>query len=207
MLELDADFIEEKNKLSNKPIYLYTIFDYDGLNIGNNLYFAEWDSDVVFDGITYQKFPIKHTDIGENSNAEIDTFSVQVSNVNRALQSYLEVFDLRGKRVVVRLVFADKLDNADAKIDFTFYIDNYTANEQVVDFKLSSKFDVLDVMLPLGTYNRNFCRWRFKSGECGYTGLQSTCNKTKQTCRDVMYNVARYGGFPSIPANGKGIFL
>ena len=202
---MDADFIAEKNKLANKPIYLYTIFDYDGL--GNDLRYAEWDTNITFDSLTYTKFPIKHTEIGENSTAEIDTFSVQVANVNRALQAYLETYDFRGKKVVIKLVFADKLNDPDAFIDFTFYIDTYTANESVVDFKLSSRFDLLDVKLPLGTYNRNFCRWRFKSTECGYSGAETTCDKMKQTCRDTMDNVLRFGGFPSIPANGKRIFV
>ncbi|HNV61411.1 MAG TPA: DUF2163 domain-containing protein [Candidatus Cloacimonas acidaminovorans] len=205
MYDMDVNFIEEKNKLTNKPIYLYTIFDYDGA--GSNLYFAESDTNIIFDGITYQKFPIKHSEIGENSSGEIDSFDVQISNVSRFMQAYLEAYDFRGKKIEIMLVWADRLDEAENKIKFTFYIDSYNANEKVVNFKLTSKFDLLDVQLPFGTYNRNYCRWRFKSSECGYTGTVTSCKKTKQECRDVMNNVLRYGGFPSIPANGKRIFV
>ena len=188
----------EKNKQENAPIYLYTIHNYDGSS--HNLNFAEYDADIVFAGVTYSRFPIKHSNIGENSSGETDQFSVTVSNVDRMIQAYLELYDFRGKKVTVTMVWANQLADTDACITWDYYIDNYTANEDAVEFTLSSKFDVLDVQLPAGTYHRNNCRWKFKSAECGYAGAQTTCDKRKATCRDTMNNLARYGGFPSIPS-------
>lgn len=199
MYSQDADFKTQKNKSSNSPIYLYTIHDYDGA--GNNLYFAEWDSDVVYDSITYTRFPIKHDEIPENSQGEIDNFRVTVANVNRIIQAYLEEYDLRGKKVTIQLVYADKLDNTDAHIDFIYYIDNYTATQDAVEFVLSSKYDIIDLTLPNGVFNRNYCRWKFKSTECGYAGAETSCDKRKTTCKNTMDNIARYGGFPSVPTN------
>ncbi len=42
MKATDAKFTEQKNKQANVPIWLYTIFDYDGNS--NNLCLAEWHS-------------------------------------------------------------------------------------------------------------------------------------------------------------------
>ncbi len=196
MYELNNAFRQEKNKSANSPIYLYTIHAYNG---ADSLHLAEYDADITFNAITYQKFPIKHDEIAENSGGEIDTVHVSVSNVNRLIQTYLEQYDFRGKKVTIKLVWKDKLDDPDAFMDFVFYIDTYTASEQSVDFTLSSKFDVLSVELPFGRYNRNYCRWKFKSIECGYVGAQVSCDKRRVTCRDVMENILRYGGFPSIP--------
>jgi lambda family phage minor tail protein L len=199
MYVLDSTFKSEKNSQSNQPIYLYTLHDYDGAS--NNLYFAEWDSDITYDGITYNKFPIRHDEIGENSGGEINTFNLMVANANRYLQAYLETYDLRGKKVTITLVWANQLADTDANIKFIFYIDNYTATEDAVSFTLTSKFDVQSIALPLGKYNRNYCRWKFKSTECGYAGAETTCDKRKTTCKITMSNLARYGGFPSIPSH------
>jgi lambda family phage minor tail protein L len=192
-------FKSEKNKAANQPIYLYTIEDYDGL--GNNLCFAEYDIDIIYAGVTYIKFPIKHDEIGENTQGEIDNFKVVVANVNRVIQTQLENYDLRGKKVTIRLVWANQLNDIDAHLDFTYYIDNYTAKEDTVEFVLSSKYDIIDLTLPKGIYNRNYCRFKFKSPECGYAGAEITCDKRKTTCRDTMNNILRFGAFPSVPTN------
>jgi len=191
-------FKTEKNKAENQPIYLYSIENYDG---SNDLNLAEYDTDITYDGVVYTKFPIKHDEIGENSQGEIDSIRVSVANINRVIQGYLESYDLRGKKVTITLVWANQLSDADANIKFIYYIDNYTANQSTVEFVLSSKYDIIDLTLPKGVYNRNYCRWKFKSTECGYTGAQTTCDKRKATCKDTMLNVARYGGFPSVPTS------
>jgi lambda family phage minor tail protein L len=196
MYTQNSTFKSEKNKPSNQPIYLYSIENYNG-SVDLNL--AEWDTDITYDGVTYTKFPIKHDEIGENSQGEIDNFRVTVANVNRVIQAYLEGYDLRGKKVTITLVWANQLSDTDANIKFIYYIDNYTATQDVVEFVLSSKYDIIDLPLPTGIFNRNYCRHKFKSTECGYTGAQTTCDKRKATCRDTMSNIARIGCFPSVP--------
>jgi len=193
---MDSDFLKQKNAITNAPIYLYTIYDYDG--VGNNLTLAEWSEDIVFNGVTYQKFPISHDEIGDNSQNQTPAIKVKISNVSRLIQYYLEIYDWRGKKVKITLVWLDKLDNTDCKLDFTFFIDSYIANEQVAEFNLLPKVDALGVTLPRRTYSRNYCQWRFKGIECGYAGSETECNKTKQRCKELN-NYKRYGGFPSIP--------
>lgn len=203
MYDQNSNFKTTKNSSSNSPIYLYCIEDYDGAS--TNLYLAEYDTDIDYDNgdetgsHTYTKFPIKHEEIGENTQGEIDTIRVSVANVNRIFQAYLENYDLRGKKVIVTLVWANQLADTDAHIDFIYYIDNYSSNQNSVDFVLSSKYDVIDLTLPNGVYNRNYCRWKYNSTECGHSGAPTTCDKRKTTCKTTMNNIARYGGFPSIP--------
>ena len=66
---MNEDFLKQKNAQVNAPIYLYTIYDYDGAS--NDLNLAEWGEDIVFDGVTYSKFPISHDEIGENSQGQV----------------------------------------------------------------------------------------------------------------------------------------
>ena len=195
MRNIPSTFRAEKNSPTNRPIFLYKIYDYDGTN---DLLFAEYDQTITFNGESFIAFPITHEFIEESGNQEIPQIKMRASNVSRYIQAYLEQYDLRGKRVDIILVWANQLNNPDVKIVDTYYIDSYAANEKDVEFTLTSKFDVLDVSLPSGKYLRTHCRWVFKSSECGYTGSETSCNRTFQRCQELN-NVARFGGFPSIP--------
>ena len=187
--------ITEKNKAENRPIYLYSLYKYDGTN---DLHFAEHDVEVTFNGITYSPFPITHDFVSENSSGQIDTVKLRVSNVSREIQGYLENFDLRGKKVEILLVWADHLNDPSAMIKDTYYIDSYGADQNVAEFSLSGRIDVLSVELPCRKYSRTHCSWKFKSSECGYTGGETSCDKTLKRCRQLS-NQLRFGGFPAIP--------
>jgi len=197
MRDLNATFITEKNKQENKPLFLYTIYDYDGSD--TNLYFCEYDTNVTFDSQEYTKFPITHESIGENTKGQIDAVRIMLSNISRLIQAYLEDNDFRGKKVRILTVWADHLDDADAYTEDIFYIDSYSADQDNVVFTVTSKFDVLGVEIPARKYSRNYCGWKFKSTECGYLQDETECNKTLARCR-VLNNETRYGGFPSVPS-------
>ena len=197
MRNINSVFKNEKNKAQNQPIFLYTIYNYDGNN--NNLYYAEYDSDVVYNGATYYKLPITHDYVGENTQGTIDAIEVTVSNVSREIQAYLELYEFRNKKVEITIVWANQLSDAAAFLKDTYYIDSIDATEQGVQFTLTSKFDVMVMTIPNRKYSRNYCSWKFKSAQCGYAGSGTSCNKTFQQC-EVYSNILRYGGFPSIPS-------
>ncbi len=188
-------FISEKSKPENAPIFLYVLEKFDSIN---DLRVAGCDQDVVFQGELYSKFPVTHEFIGENNQGQIDQVKVRLGNVSRLIQSYLEQYDLRGKCVVIRMVWLNRLDDPDARMDDIFYIDSYSADQQGVEFTLTGKFDVLGVDLPGRRYARNYCSWKFKSPECGYAGGEASCNKIKQRCKQLN-NYQRFGAFPSVP--------
>jgi len=198
---LDTTFTSEKNKETNQPVFLYIIHEYDGTN---NLYLAEYNTDIVYGGISYSSFPISHEFVNENTQGEVVAVKVKVSNVSRLIQAYLEAYDgLRRKKVTIRQVFANQLADADAYTDNVYYIDEIVADQTNVEFNLTSKFDILDITLPYRVYSRNYCGWKFGSTECGYSGSETTCDKTLTRCR-VLENQERFGGFPSVPS--KRIF-
>lgn len=195
--DLDSVFRTQKNKEENKPVHLYTITDYD--DSGNDLRLTGFDDDIEYDDLVYTSFPIRHEFISENIKGEIPTVTIKVSNVSRLIQAYLELYDFRGKKVTIRQVFADQLGTDTAYIDDVYYIDSYTADSLNVEFRLTSKFDILDVEIPVRKYSRNYCGWKFRESECGYAGAETECNKTLTRCREL-HNQLRFGGFPSIPS-------
>lgn len=193
---IDPTFKAQKAKADNQPLFLYVIEKYDGTN---DLHLASYDTDVTFNGVLYAKFPITHEFVGENNQGQIDQVKVRLANVSRIIQAYLEQYDFRGKKVTIRMVWADQLMDPDAYMDDVFFIDSYTADQQNVEFTLTGKFDVLALDLPARRYSRNYCAWKFKSVECGYTGGEGSCNKTQQRCKQLG-NYKRYGAFPSVPS-------
>jgi len=196
MRSINSTFKTEKNKAANRPVRLYTVENIDGAS--TNLNFAEWDVDVTFAGVTYTRFPVTLDSISENNKGAVDSVQITLCNISRLIQAYLEQYDFRGKKVTIRTVWADQLADASAYIDDIYYIDSYAANQDSVTINLTSKFDVLQVELPLRRYSRNYCHWIFKGTECGYAGANSTCTKTKQDCKVNKNNYVRFGGFPSI---------
>lgn len=205
-------FILEKNKRENKPVFLYTIYNYDGNNTNLNL--AEYSEEISFldpesdSGdlpTVFTPFPITFEYINEQSQGEVDEVKVSVGNVSRMIQAYLENYDLRGKKVRILQVFADILDYSDAYLQHIFYVDRWEQpDEQSVIFYLSSKFNVRDVQLPKRIIIRSSCAWVFKSSECGYTGSETVCNRTLVRCRELNNN-ERFGNFPS--AGGKRMYI
>lgn len=197
MRDINNTFQSEKNKQENRPINLYTLVDYDGAS--NDLTYAGYDTDITFDGVTYNKFPITHENIKENTRGEVDKIRVIVGNVSRLIQAYLEDYDFTGKQIKIKTVWANQLGDTDAYIEEIYYIDSYTADQKNVSFLLSSKFDITDLELPARKFSRNYCQWKFKSDQCGYSGAETECNKTLTRCRELS-NETRFGGFPSVPA-------
>jgi len=204
-LDTNDSFKEKLRGRQKKPIFLYTIFDYIGN--GTNKCFTAYSQDVVFDGITYEKFPITHDQITENTKGEIDSTKVQLSNVSRLIEYYLQNYDLRGKKVSIKMVDADLLDDPDAYIEFSNYIDSYTSNVSDVVFTLMSKYDILNLMLPSILWLRDYCQWEFacpairalgRGEECGYTGAETECNRTWQRCQ-ALGNSRRFLGARGIP--------
>ena len=198
MRTLDSTFTQEKNAQSNEPVFLYTIYDYDGAS--TNLCYAAYSQNITYDSQEYVRFPITHESIPESTGGEIGNVIVTLSNVSRLIQAYLESYDFRRKKVVIRQVWANQLADTDAYMDDTFYIDSYTADQNNVTFTLTSKFDILSVNLPARKYLRNYCGWKtLGCTECGYGGAETECNKTLTRCR-VLANSGRFGGFPSTPS-------
>jgi lambda family phage minor tail protein L len=229
-------YITEKNKPSNSPIMLYEI----EISPASILYFCEWDTQIVYpSGVTgyglgggplgggvlggggsqtYLPFPLTHEGIGVNALGEIDTVKVKLSAVDRTIISTLAANNgLIGCKVVMKLVFFDRLDDPDANIASTFYIDSVETTEQEAVFNLTSKLDLYQVQIPGRMFERDHCQWTFKKEGCwyfsgttyyfppaGFTNEGVECDHTRIGPVGCKYhnNASRYGGFPAIPMRG-----
>jgi phage-related protein len=170
-MPMSDDFIIEKNKQVNAPIWLYRVATDDDLT--HDLFIAEWDADINFfkDTNTAQIYrsdiPITHEGIEENTEGKIGGMTIKVANASRELQAYLELHDgLRGRKVTIRQVFFATLDDSDAYIEDIYYIDTASVSDTVAEFKLTSKMDILQMTVPRRRFSRNYCPWDYKGAGC-----------------------------------------
>ena len=172
-----ANFITTKNAQTNAPIWLYrvNISDTPGDPGEADLYLAEYDTDVAFyetnNGVnttrTYTAWPIEHAGVSENTNSQVDSLNLTISNISREIQAYLELRDgLRGRKVTIRQVFAEYLNDSEAYVEDIYYIDAVEANARSVQFTLTGNIDIMDIKLPRRKYLWNFCQWTFKGAGC-----------------------------------------
>jgi len=194
---VSAAFISEKNKLTtSQVIHLYEI-EYSS---GGSLYWqylANYDQNVVFPasgGQTYYRYPINHSAVSENREGQVDQVTISVANVDRVLGSQMEEYGgFRGRKINIKTVFANQLDDEDAYIQEKYMIDSGSVGEDACQLVCTSRMDVMEVVIPRCRF-LNMCRWQFKSTECGYVGEETTCNKSFARCRELE-NQERFGGF------------
>lgn len=84
-------------------------------------------------------------------------------------------------------------------------------NRQMIEFELSSAFDLMGQQLPNRQIIQNSCPWKYRGTECGWNGgyydinnapttqTGDVCSKTLSACRTRFANISlpvRFGGFP-----------
>ncbi len=215
-LPFSAAGLIEKNKLSNdKPWILLLEVQ---LNAEHTIYLARNNEDIPWPaaaatlpttpaagGHTYTAFPIQFSDQTQDMK-QIPTLSIQVSNVNRLMQSYLEMYKgLTDKKVVIRLVHAGHLDEATAEMEEEFEIQKTQYNDSWVTFVLGSNFWMFYRALSQ-RYLRDYCQFKYGKIECGVSAAclatYPTCNHTLAHCRIRMaasgITKNRFGGCPGM---------
>jgi lambda family phage minor tail protein L len=167
----------------------------------------------------YTGLPIKREPIQSNLEGEIAGLSITVPNTDRVVEALIQNYNyLRGCDVHILSFFAKHLpsgagadyigETADhnAGMKEKYYIDTVSANEEAVTFTCKSKFNINKISIPGRKFTRE-CSWNFSAtGDCSASATQTaswvTCNKTISDCRK-RHNEARFGGYSSIPIQGR----
>jgi len=198
----------EKNKLVSDSAFLIALDieipdTLDIIRIVNN------NEDIVWNGVTYQAFPFELDEIKETSSGEVSEFTLKVSNANNVIGNYVREYDAYVKnngfepiKVTLSVINTNNLNSADYEVQHKATLLKPTINHQEVSFTLGG----------VNAYNktvhnrmlRNACRFKFKGVKCGYSGVESECNKTYARCQELN-NQSRFGGFPLI--GNKGVLL
>ena len=222
--KLEVSPIVELYELDLNPIETNEIFYFhNGVN--------ELGTDVVFNGITYNRLPIDATGFNRSGDGRPARPRIVVANIGGLIGELArQENDLIGAKVtrtrtLLKYLDAINFDQGNPTADPNqildreiWYVDRRANENQIlVEFELTSAYDLTDVKLPRRQVIQNVCTWQYRSPECGYTGgpvadindqptsdpNQDRCGKRLQSCKLRFGENAQlpYGGFP-----GAGLF-
>lgn len=230
MRDLTVDLITEKNKLTSLGSWTWLAeCDIDGTDA---IRICAHDTQLTFDGNDYHPYPMGITDIDQDTEGNINSVNLTVSNIGLLAVSYVNAGNIDGRQVYLRLVHEDHLDDSDNVIETSWQVQGISYNEEAITFKLGM-VNLLNIDFPREKFFRTRCRYvsRYGGVHCGYNtaltnlvGAQypnfssSSCDGTldgdngctAHGANEVANNLPslhpkRFGGFPGIP---KGpIFL
>jgi lambda family phage minor tail protein L len=200
--------------------------DLNSIGIDEHYYFHNGvnglGDDVVFDGITYTRFPIEAEGFEMNGTGQQPRPTLRVANITGLIGALSrENQDLVKVKFIRRRTFPKYLDavnftggvnpTADPNAQLPqeiWFIDRKTSENQIfVEWELASASDMTGVLLPRRQVIQNVCLWQYRSAECGYTGgavadkndqattdiNQDACGKRLQSCR------LRFGSNAELP--------
>lgn len=212
------------------PGRIIELFELDLTVIGgtDHFYFHagtnEVMSPIVWQGVTYQPFPVMADGFEISSRGTLPRPTMQVANVSGVISAaVMELDDLVGAKIVRRRTFAIYLDGQPGADpgqhlpDDVFYIERkISENRAVVKFELASAMDLQGVQLPFRVIAVNACPWQYRGEGCGYAGTSyfdvldqtvgslalDVCSKKVSGCkaRFGVRGVLPFGGFPAARA-------
>lgn len=152
-------------------------------------------------GYAWISFPFEIDEISDSNKNTVPQVELRVGNVSRAIQYYLDIGDGGvGSNVTLSVVHSKHLELAAPEVEYSFKCVDCKSDAKWVHFVLGAASPYL-MRFPRNRFLKNYCRWVFASEDCGYTGAETTCDKTLTQCR-LRSNSARFGGFPGVGYGG-----
>ena len=194
---------------ANKPVEIYDVY----LD-SQTLHFSAFDRDLSFfdpDGNaqTYTALGISRNPIKTSVETKVDSCTIRLDNVNRAMSSYIASEEFRGRKIVVRKIFAD-ISGTWTKDDdiylFNGIMDKPVVGEGAMEVGCVSRAGTFELECPKRSYTL-LCPWKFASSGCvdglsadtlyalasGTVTAGSTATVIKDTNRSEETNYWRYG--------------
>ncbi|AUT62879.1 phage minor tail protein L [Paraburkholderia terrae] len=185
----------------------------------------ELDSDVVWQGTTYQRYPLQATGFEWKGQGTLPRPHFVVSNVTGIMSALCRLYrDMVGAKVVRKRTLLRYLDavnftdgNPYADPGESFPDDVFFINQKVrednatLELELAVAFDVEGVQLPRRQVVCNSCPWKYRGDGCGYAGgpvadvndnptsdaSKDQCGKRLASCKlRFPTGTMPYGGFP-----------
>jgi lambda family phage minor tail protein L len=186
----------------------------------------ELGQSVVWQGQTYQEYPIEASGLGVNGQDEVRP-TLTVANVSGLISGLVTQFsDLVGSRLIrkrtkVNCLDAENFVDGNPGADPNSYLPDeiYFVNQKVMENKLQAQFELTSALdldgfqLPRRQVIANICPWIYRGDECGYTGSyyfdaqdnrvptadNDVCGKRPSSCR-CRFNAE--GGNNPLPFGG-----
>ncbi len=218
MIKLSTDLVKNKNLVCDTGawIILIEIRDKDdelftdpdnpdshySIRICSNTDEIEWPTGS---GTIWTPYPFALNSFGENSKNEVSTTTLQISNIDRLLNTFVESHKgFRRSVVTIRIVHSNALNSALVP-EHKFRVKGVSVNAEWVVFSIGANA-IFSKQDPQSNMHRTFCRYKRRLDDplCGYTRENpdhtQTCDGTITKCRELNWSL-RFGGFPGIPSS------
>lgn len=227
-MTLNPSVAAEIQKLS--PSAMVELFEVDMTALGDTIYYFHGGTNklqqaVVWQGHTYTPWPVQASGFDHSSNGQLPRPKLSLANVNGTITAMVLLLnDCVGAKVTRRRTMLRYLDavNFPGAVNVTadptaylpddiFYIDRKAREDKtVIEFELTTSYDVSGVQLPRRQIVQNVCPWKYRGGECGYVGTnyfladdtptpfsnKDACGKRLSSCK------ARFGENSELPFGG-----
>lgn len=205
--QLSVTVVNEKNKLSNPDSVFLCALEIAIPGTAEPARVVLNTENITWRGYTWQAVIFEIEGLKATSTNEVPQVTVKVSNVNRAMEKYVQDYDAYRKInghedidvMIYELNTADLANNSPC-CDHVFILKQPSLDQNWATFLLSAS-NPANRRAPFNLIRKNFCSYRFKDLRCGYAGAATTCKKTLQACR-ALGNSRRFGGAPGAGKTG-----
>ena len=198
MLKLNPAAIIEKNRLSSDGVWLI-LLELNIAGLTEPIRVVRNNEDIFWNGVPWVAFPFELGEMNEDSKGELPNLTLKISNITGALQQYIEMSNGGvDSSAIIRVVHSKHLDLDIPEIEETFAVESLTVDVNWITVNLGPDFTT-QLRVPADRYMKDFCPFKFKGCECGYNGLDESCDKTIDDCRKNKKNSVRFGGEPALP--------
>lgn len=197
MQQLKLTTIAELNALGSTSALLVAL----EINIPSTptIYVVNNNENITFQGNEYIAFPF---DVGEITagKGETPNFQILIDNTTRVMSQYVMAYDaylkqngIDGNGITCTAYVLNTNDLSEAVLTDYFQLTDFSTDNKTATFNLGTE-SLYNKTYPPRKMYANFCSFKFKDAQCGYTGSASTCNKTLSGCR-VLQNSRRIGAY------------
>jgi len=198
---LSVASIIEKNRLSSEVPWLILldidVIDPATLTSVEKIHLVRNAEDITYNGNAYVAAAF---DISLKSEAGAQSeISLSINDYSLAVQKKMQDYGGGvGFAVSVLVVNAGNLQQSPEVIEFFQVTAAETAN-YVCTFTLGAENNITKAF-PRRRQTKDYCQWRYKGAECGYTGAMPSCDlslKGPNGCA-AHQNVVHFGAYPGI---------
>ena len=207
MTQFGDNLREEKNK-RHQGAYLWLADVYMG--DAEIIRVVSASESVTFQGNTYQPFPFRVSDLGEETTGDLPSFRVGILDFTGIIDAEIRKNNnLSGNKVTLYKVpyniIGTPVDGSSRENfrTWTGFVANTAYTKSGVSLTLESKV-ITRVAGPRGVLIRTSCPYAFKGESCKYTGAGTVCDKSLDGPQGCSFygNVINFGGFPGAVKNG-----
>lgn len=205
-----SEFLRRKAERISQPIEIWDVHLGSTTVVDSNtLFFAVTNSNIRFysfvDGTPriFLGTGMTRSPIARHIDSKIDNVELSLENVDRTFSALFTSIDLRGKRIIIRKIFADLIaraaesDGDNFIVMFDGVLDAPTLNQSRLSAQARNNFfNSLTFQVPRRTF-QGLCTYRFgNSGDCANhrTQAQLYDTRTGQTVDQVRSQVVFFDG-------------